>query len=230
VRAGLRLGIGLVFGLTLGAGASALAEEPAAGEARAAEGEGGEEGISNWWSWDYGPSAKEPANRHLPPPFGFALINFALFAGVMYRLAAKPLRTFVADRHLAIRRDLDEAAKLHAAAAAKLGEYERKVAGIDAEVDALLAGIRKEAESEKARIIAAAEEQARRLKGDAERQIAAEIDRARREMRRDVVERALASAEEILRKQVGADDQRKMADRYVADLEQNVAARQKRPS
>ena len=86
-----------------------------------------------------------------------------------------------------------------------------------------LDAIRKEAEAEKARIIAAAEEQAQRLKLDAEKQIAAEIERARLELKRGVAEAAVAAAEQILQKQIGADDQRKMAEKYVASLEKRAS-------
>jgi ATP synthase F0 subunit b len=197
----------------------ALAEEPAA-----AEGASEEAGIVNWWSWDYGPNAKDPAHKGWPPPFGFALINFAIFVTVMGKLFGKSLVQFVRDRHDKIKLDLDEAAKLRDGAHKMLLEYQKKVENVDGEIEELLATIRKEAEAEKARLIAAAEEQARRLKSDAERQITAEIERARQELRRGVIEAAIGAAEQLLQKQIGADDQRKIAERYVAGIEQKRSA------
>jgi F-type H+-transporting ATPase subunit b len=179
-------------------------------------------GIENWWSWDYGAGAKDPSHRHLPPPFGFALINFAIFLGVMSKLAWKPLKKFVRDRHDSIAKDLDAAAKLRAEAEATLKQYESKIAGIDAEIDLLLKQIHKEAEHEKARIIALAEADAARLREEAGRQIANEIDAARRELRRGVIEAAVGAADATLKKNIAADDQRKMAERYVADVEQQA--------
>jgi F0F1-type ATP synthase membrane subunit b/b' len=128
----------------------------------------------------------------------------------------------VRDRHDSIAKNLDEAAKLRAEAEAQLKQYEAKIAGIDAEIDTLLKQIHKEAEQEKARIIAAAEADAKRLRAEAERQIAAEIDRARRELRRGVIEAAVAAADEALKKNIAADDQRKMAERYVSEVEQQA--------
>ncbi len=180
-----------------------------------------ERGITNWWTWDY-------KSKHLPPPFGFALINFGIFAFIMYRIGGKPLKNFIAQRHDGIRKDLDEASRLRKEAEAQLREYEKKVSGVEAEIDALVKGIQKEAEAEKERILAAAQAQAERLKSDAEKQIAAEIARARLELRRGVIEAAVTAADEILKKQIGADDQRKMAERYVGDLEQSTSGR--RPS
>jgi len=188
-------------------------------------------GIINWWSWDYdtgGHHAKDPAHKGWPAPFGFALINFGIFLAIMSKLAWKPLKQFMITRHDEIAKNLDEAAKLRAEAEATLKQYETKIGGIDREIDTLLAQIRKEAEMEKARIMSAAEADAKRLKEDAERQIAAEIDRARRELRRGVIEAAVSAAEDSLKKNIGADDQRKMAEKYVHDVE--VRAKAGRPS
>jgi F-type H+-transporting ATPase subunit b len=184
-------------------------------------------GIINWWSWDYdtgGHHAKDPAHKGWPAPFGFALINFGIFLAIMSKLAWKPLKQFMITRHDEIATNLDAAAKLRAEAEATLKQYETKIGGIDREIDTLLANIRKEAEMEKARIMAAAEADAKRLKEDAERQIAAEIDRARRELRRGVIEAAVGAAEESLKKNIGSDDQRKMAESYVHDVEARAKA------
>lgn len=172
--------------------------------------------IQNWWDLDY-------KKKHLPPPFGFALINFGVFAAIMYRLAGKPLKQYMLDRHSRIRKDLDEASALRKQAEAKLDEYSRKVANVEQEIDAIVKSVEREAQVEKERLIKEAQAQAERLKADAQKQIAAEIDRARRELRVGVIEAAVKAAEEILQKQVGADDQKKLAERYVADLEKSAS-------
>src|SRR5882724_8834983 len=96
-------------------------------------------GITNWWSWDYGATAKDPAHKGWPPPFGFALVNFGIFLLIMSRLAWKPLKQFMLDRHDQISNDLDAAASLRAEAEATLKQYESKIAGLDREIDTLLA-------------------------------------------------------------------------------------------
>ncbi len=179
----------------------------------------------NFWSWDYKESPDQRReHRHMPPPFGFALINFAVFGFIMFRLAGKPLAEFVRTRHVTIKKDLDEAAALRAEAAAKLKEYQDKVAGIDAEIEALLTEFKRAAELEKARLVAAAAEQAARLKADAEAQIKSELNRTLRELRREAVTAAIAAAEAVLRDKLSLDDQKRLADRYVAELEGSTPA------
>ncbi len=174
-------------------------------------------GIINWWSWDYGLKAKNPAHQGWPPPFGFALVNFGIFLAIMSRLAWRPLKQYMVERHDDIAKNLDEAAKLRAEAEATLKQYEAKIGGLDREIETLLKQIRQEAETEKARIMAAAEADAKRLKEEAERQIAAEIDRARRELRRGVIEAAVAAArgvaEEEPRRRRPAQDGRALRGR-----------------
>lgn len=176
-------------------------------------------GIVNWWSWDRGPEAKNPAHRDWPAPFGFALINFGIFLAIMWKLAGKSLIAFVQQRHDSISKNLDDAASLRQQAEATLKQYQAKIAGLDQEIDTLLATIRQEAEKEKARIMAAAEADAKRLKQEAERQIAAEIDAARRELRRGVIEAAITAASETVRQKISATDQKRMAEEYVTGLE-----------
>lgn len=170
--------------------------------------------IENWFSWDYG-----AGKTHKHPPFGFALLNFGIFLFVLYRLAGKSFFEFMKNRHLGVQRALDEAAEIRGKAEAELSRYEARISRIDTEVAELLAAVRKEAQDERARIIAAAEAQAEALRRDAETQIAAEIARARAELTRKVSEHALAAAEALLRAQIAEQDQKRLLDDYVANLE-----------
>lgn len=178
----------------------------------------------NWFSFDYkaGPD-QAPEHRHMPPPFAFALINFAIFAAIMWKLAAQPLADFVRTRHTTIRKDLDEAQALHKEAEARLREYQQKIAGLDAEIDALLVQVKQEAQAEKARIIAEAERQAATLKQEAEAQIQVELRRMQRALKAEAVNAAMAAAEQILKTRTTTDDQVKLAERFVSEIEKPAA-------
>jgi F-type H+-transporting ATPase subunit b len=228
LRRGL-LGASLLCALSLPASAlrDPLADEhPTEAHSRegeaveAASGEGHEEeGIVNWWSWDYGASAANPEHRGWPPPFGWALVNFVIFAAILSRVLWRPLKSGWVARHDQIKGELSEARRLREEAERQLAEYGKKVANADREVDELLATLRKEADADRARLVAAAQAEAARLKTDAERQIKVEIERARAELRRQAVTAAVAAAEEILRKNVNADDQRRLAEQYLGELD-----------
>ncbi len=214
------------------AGSAALSDQPHVGivvdhEREAARAAGGEEpeGIINWVSLDYGPNAKDPTHRGWPPPFAFAFLNFAVFAAILYKLLGPWLRNKVISRHDDVRHNLDEASRLRAEAQKMLTEYQARVAGADEEIAKLLSELRAQAESDKQRIIAAAKADAERLKADAERRVTAEIDAARLLLRREVVEQSVRIAQQLLVQQTGPDDQRRMAERYVGDLEAGQVAK-----
>lgn len=200
----------------------AFSQEPAdphAADPHAASGH--PHGIVNWWSWDYGASAKDPSHSNWPPPFGFALLNFAVFAGIMFKLGGKPLIQFVADRHERIKSELNEAGRLHREAQARLDELKQRLSGLDNEVAEIVTTVRREAEDEKARILAAATQQAERIEKEAERQIEAEVERQRKQLGRIVIEAAIKEAEGILTKNFKADDQKRASDAYVMQLEKS---------
>jgi F0F1-type ATP synthase membrane subunit b/b' len=74
--------------------------------------------------------------------------------------------------------------------------------------------------------MAAAEAQAAAVKKDAEQRIAAEIQRARVELAREVSLAATAAAEKLLRDKATAADHTKLIDTFVKDVEQAATGRQ----
>jgi F-type H+-transporting ATPase subunit b len=214
---------GIVLSLALGVAAPALAQGQGEGDSKAGPGAIHEaqessheqeahtdEGIVNWWSFDYGEKTKDPSHKGYPPPFGWALVNFVVFLGVLSRILWKPLKAGWEKKHDTIKHDLDEASRLRKEAEAKLAEYTKKVSHVDDEVKALLEQLRRDAEQE-----------ALRLKAEADRQIKVEIERARAELRKETVDAALKAAEQILRSRITNDDQQRLADKYVAGVEAN---------
>jgi F-type H+-transporting ATPase subunit b len=185
----------------------------------AAEHEGEPEGIVNWWSWDYGDKTTDPSHKGWPPPFGWALVNFVVFLGLLSKILWKPLKSGWVAKHEQIKSELGEAKRLRAEAEAQLAEYTKKVANADSEVDALLAQLRKEADADRARIVAAAEGEAARLKTEAERQIKVEIERARQILQIEAVNAAVGAARDILEKNINAEDQKRLGERYLSDVE-----------
>jgi F-type H+-transporting ATPase subunit b len=221
---------GIALMLALGTTLPALAQEPGVAkegtsalhyetpEDRAHEA-GADEGIVNWWSFDYGEKTKDASHKGWPPPFGWALVNFAVFLGVLSKILWKPLKDGWEKRHDTIKHELAEATRLRKAAEAQLAEYTKKVSHVDDEVNALLQQLRHDAELDRARIIEAAEHEAQRLKVEADRQIQVEIERARAELRKETVDAALKAAEQILRSHITADDQQRLAKAYVDGVE-----------
>jgi F-type H+-transporting ATPase subunit b len=186
--------------------------------------------VQNLWSFGYrGLNAEggewQEGEHRMPPPFSMAVLNFAVFAFLLFRGAGPSLKKAVRDRHDAIAKSLAEGTRLRDEARARLDEYERKLGELQREIDIMVGGIRAEADSEKRRIIAEAEARAERMRRDAEQQIQAEMQRVRATLEREAVAAAVAIAEKLLTEKTTEADQRLLADKFVKGLQDAAGKR-----
>ncbi len=158
-------------------------------------------------------------------PFLFMLINFGILLVLIGKYGSPVARQMAESRSDTIKSALDEAAKLRQAAADKLDEYSAKLTAAEAEMATMLTNMRADAESERARIIAAAEEQAIAVKKDADLRIAAEIERARFELAREVAIAAAAAAEKLVREKATGADHAALVDTFIKDVESAARGR-----
>jgi F-type H+-transporting ATPase subunit b len=181
----------------------------------------------NWADFGYGHKdvyggklheADTPSDEPMAPPFVLALVNFAIFAGILIKFVGPKLAGYLQTRHDAVKTELVEAARLRKDAESKLSEYQKRMDNVQGEVDALIREIRSDAEAEKKRILADAEAQAALLKKEAESRIASEIAKARVELEREVVAHAVSAAERILREKTNSNDQQALFDNFVAGI------------
>ena len=170
--------------------------------------------IENWWSWDYG-----PGKAHHHPPFGFALINFAVFLFLLNKLAGKDFKAMLVTRHTDVRKALDRARQVEAKAQEQLRLFEERTTSVDAEIQALLTSLRTAAEAERQNIIARAETEAQKLLRDAESQVQVALDAARRDLEQKAGLLAVELAEKLITAQINDADQHRLVDRYVAQVE-----------
>lgn len=201
----------------------------AAAQADHASGEhhGGHHGATapnaiNWTDWGKGKDVHggelHPDEEGMPPGLLYALINFAVFLGLLVKFVGPKLTKSLRVRHDLVRNQLAESARLRQEARDKLDEYNQRIAGVDAEIQKLMAEIKADAEAEKQLILEQARVQAEALKKDADRRIESEIARARLMLEREVVAASIAAAETILRERTTADDQSRMFDGFVDTL------------
>ncbi len=183
----------------------------------------------NWTDLGYGDkdvngNKLENGGEPMAPPLLFALINFAIFAGLLYWKAGPALSKYLANRHETIKSALEEAAKLQEEAKEKLAEYSSRIKDADAEVNALIEQIRKDAEIEREQIVADAERQAERMRKDAEDRIETEFLAAKRQLEREVVAKATEAAERVLSEKASPADHNTLFTNFISDLKSGKAA------
>jgi F-type H+-transporting ATPase subunit b len=148
------------------------------------------------------------------PEFGAAAINFVLLLILLRRFGKRPISSFLGDRRRVMERHMNEAAEHKAKAEALHKEYSERLAQLDRELQQLRDDIARSAEDDKKAIAADAEETARRLRAETESLIDQHRKALTADVRREVVESAVAAAEQVLRSAITPGDQQRLADVY----------------
>lgn len=146
-------------------------------------------------------------------------INLVIFLAVMYFLVRKPARDFYRQRLADVRAMLERAAKEKEAATAKLAEIDARLSRLDADLAEIRAAAEREAAAEQARLELETEAEANRLRQMAGREIESAKQSALVELREFAAGKAVDLAEEMLRRELTPEDDRRLVDRAGAEIE-----------
>ena len=145
-------------------------------------------------------------------------VNFVIFAGILYKLAAKPIKQFFASRKIDINTELTDLETQKIKVQKALKEAKAQLAAVAAERDQLIQQYIAEGEAEKAKIIEKAEQSAERLKNMALMTIEAETKKAAADLKREIVETAVKLSERIIKEKIVPEDQQRLVDDYLAKV------------
>lgn len=147
--------------------------------------------------------------------FAYRSFNFALMVALLAYFVTKPVRNGLKKRTAEIEKTLADAQAAKAAAEAKHLEYSEKLARATEEIAGITASIRREGELERDKIVSAAKEMAVKIEREAENKASGVVAKARAELREEAASLAVELAEELLKNQVSADDQKRLVDEYM---------------
>ena len=150
--------------------------------------------------------------------FIYRCFNFALMAGLLAYFVTKPIRKGLKGRTAEIEKTLADAEAAKAAAEAKHKEYSEKLAKATEEIAGITEAIRREGELERDKIIAAAKDMADKIEREADNKAAGVVAKARIELREEASRLAVELAEDMLKKQVSADDQKRLVEEYMQKM------------
>jgi F-type H+-transporting ATPase subunit b len=148
----------------------------------------------------------------------FNLFLFIAVALYLHRRFGRPIREAMRTRSEGIKRELARAREERDQALAKLAEVESRFERLDAEVNVVRERAQSEAEAEKARISSATESEISRLQDQARREIESAGKAARQELRRHAAQESVRIAEELLSREIRADDDLRLTSRSVNEL------------
>lgn len=150
---------------------------------------------------------------------GFYVLDFLVFAGALVWLAKGPAARFLAERHDAVRKEMDEAMSLRREAEDRLHRYESLLRDLEGEVARLVAEFRADGERERDRIRTETEAQAEKLRRETAQSISREARQLETDLEREVAQRALALAEKLLQERMDAEAQKALVKAFIDDLE-----------
>ncbi|MBI4724330.1 MAG: ATP F0F1 synthase subunit B [Rhodomicrobium sp.] len=136
-------------------------------------------------------------------PETWVAISFLLFAALVlyFGVPGKVVKSLDA-RSSAIARELEEARKLRAEAESVLAEYKRRAGNAEAEAAEILAQAEREAAAYAKESRAAFDEMIARRLSVAEQKIKLEEEKARKQIRAQAAELAVAAAEQLIEQKV----------------------------
>ncbi|MBM4251023.1 MAG: hypothetical protein FJ146_03555 [Deltaproteobacteria bacterium] len=144
--------------------------------------------------------------------------NFAIFLGLAIFFFRKPAKAAAKKRRDQFEKLMAEAAAARDEAVARLNELKQREASIEAELEAIKKASLSSAEQEAAKILDDAEKLAKHLRTEASRIAAAEVAKARAELRREIVETAADSVRDKLKRDLSTEAQVKIVSKKIDEL------------
>ena len=173
-----------------------------AGSAWASEagGHGGEHGL-NWTD------------------FAYRTVAFVVLFAILFKLLKNPISNFLSSRRDEIQRMLNELEANTKEAEKRNFELKARLASVEEEAKKIVDELISEGEQERQRIIEAAHKQADYIKQQALVAVQQEVEGAKNSLKKEFAELSVAAAEELLKKKMKADDQKRLVREFVTMVE-----------
>ena len=147
--------------------------------------------------------------------FAWKTLDVIILVGLLYWMLAAKIKEFFVGRRQDIKDSMENAAKQKTEAEKKYREYSEKIEKASQEIDGIMEMIKAQGVAEKQKIIEDADKVAQKMKEDAQARIEQEFNKASYQLRSEAVQLSVAMAEEILKKNITAQDHEVMVREYM---------------
>jgi len=142
-------------------------------------------------------------------------VNFLALIIILYKLLRKPLVNFFKTRKENLLKEYEELLAKKKEAEARYLELQEKVKNLKVEAEAIYQSYLEQGQRERERILEEARLQAERLKEQAQLYLAQEMEKAKEQLKVELAQEALKLAEEILRKNITPEDQKRLFREFI---------------
>jgi F-type H+-transporting ATPase subunit b len=175
------------------------------------------------------PAADEPVSEHRAghaqhghhggvdaKTLALQLLNFGVLLFILIWFGGRALSRAFRGRHDQLKTEIESAAGQRALAEQRFRDQDTRLANLEQELSALRAAVHEEGEREQARLLAGAEEKAKRIQDETRFQLDQQVKEAELRLRAEVASTAVKVADEILKRSVSVDDERRLAQDFAA--------------
>jgi len=152
----------------------------------------------------------------------WTVVIFGIVFLILWRLAFPKILGAVEAREAHLREMIEAAERDRAEAATLIAENRREMEEARAKIQAAMAEGRAEVERMKAEILADARRDQEEMLQRARRDIAAEREAALDAVRRDAVDLAIRAAEKLVRRNLDAEDNRRLVREYLGEVSETA--------
>ncbi len=157
----------------------------------------------------------------------WTLVTFVIVLIVLKRYAFGPLQAVIEARRAAITSDLDAAEKARTEAQEALAEYRAQLAESRKEAARIVEDARKAMDDKRRSDLAELDADKQRQLERVRQEIAAETRQSLAQIKDQVAELTLAATEKVLRSKLDADEQRRLIEDALADIDLDALAPEK---
>lgn len=158
-----------------------------------------------------------------PKTLTLQLLNFGVLLFILIWFGGRAISKALRGRHEQLKTDIEGAAQRRAQAEQRFREQESRMANLEKELVALRAEVQQAGERERARLLEGAQEKAKRIQEETKFQLEQQVKEAELRLRAEVANTALKVADELLKRSVGPEDDRRLAQEFAAGAGQPQA-------
>ena len=145
----------------------------------------------------------------------YRVMNFVVLILGLFFILRKPVAEALSARIEGIKTQLSELEAKKKDAEKKLAVYNEKLSHLDREASKIIDQYIEQGKAAKERIIKEAALAAEKLEDQARRNIDHEFKIAKKKLQEEIIEKALAKAEELVKSSITTDDQERLVDEYI---------------
>ena len=155
----------------------------------------------------------------IPKIVFYQALNFFALIGLLYYLTKNKVTGFFNKRHETLKAAVNESRRLKEEAEKRHQDYTLKFQKLDQDTEENIEKIKREGAETKKRIIEEAHKTAAIIEAETKKAIELELNRAKKQLFEEALEKSLTGAKELLEKNVEASDQQRLQKEFMTEVE-----------